>query len=522
MKFFSKNIIIWRLYVAAALIVAGIISPLVYAPVPWLMLLAYLLLSFRPWTDTRRRNALMVPFDLAVALSLPSFFQPLFGGSLSPLLALPVLPLLDRDLRLPASASSIENPAKPSRLRWRPTRLGFSMLLSLAGAALVALAITGWTLLLTVALVAIYLLVVVNLVLKSVSGQPVAAAVVSRRVLAGNLEHIPVKLVNQSRLSGHLRIFSSYPWFFIRPERTALNKPELELEATLTPPLSGPQSLTCRAVFVDPWGLLRFDFTLKLMDLVVTPRAKYAKWLAREYLETSRGGSLEAMTAAAPSSRRASIRGIEFYGLRPYQPGDSLRAIDWKHTSKLHQMIVREFLDTATERAVIAVNLSVPDEKEKDKLVFDLITRSLTLAGGNIPSALAAWNEKGVVKTTRLLNPRQALVEALSLIDKVSVSPSPFRYLAAPDIGRLRANLYGLRQSGYGPAQKLAGLLELEYNALEETARRHPVSRALSTVIAGMQGKANILLISANDGDAAVAAFNRDTLERRGYRFLSW
>ena len=520
MKLFSGNTIVWRLYVAAALIVAGIISPLVYAPVPWLMLLAYLLLSFRPWTDARRRNTLMVPYDLAVALSLPLFYQPLFGGSLSVLLSLPVLPLLDRDLRVFASASSIENPEKPSRLRWRLTRPGLSVVLSLSGAAAAALAITGWTLLLSVGLVVIYLLVIANLVFKSVSGQPVTAGVVSRRVLAGSLEHIPVKLVNQSRLSGHLRLFSSCPWFFVRPDRLVLNKPELEIETTFTPPLSGSQSLSCRAAFVDPWGLLRFDFTLKMMAIVVTPRAKYAEWMAREYLGASRGGRVEAMTSVAPSSRRASSRGIEFYGLRPYQPGDSMRTVDWKHTSKLHQMIVREFLDTSTECAVVAINLSVPDEEEKDRLVYDLITRSLTLAGENIPSALTAWNDEEVVKTTRLLDPRQALVEALSLIKEVSISPAPLRYLASPDVGRLRANLYRLRLSDYGPAQKLAGLLQLEYNALGEAARKHPAAEVLSAALAGVKGKPNILLISAGNGDDAVVAFNRDALERRGYRFL--
>ncbi len=505
---------LWRLYVAATLIIAGIISPLVYAPVPWLMLLAYFWLSFRP------RRALAVPFDLAAALSLPLFYQPLFGGSLSPLLALPVLPLLDRDLRLSSSTYSIEKLNKPSRFHWHLTRPGLAVVLSLSGAAAVALAINGWTLLLSTGIIAVYLLVVANLVFKSVSGQPVAAMVVSRRVLAGNLEHIPVKLVNQSRLSGHLRLLSSQPWFFIQPERTVLSKPELELEATLTPPLSGPQSLECRAALVDPWGLLQFDFTLKLMGLVVTPRAKYAERIARQYLETSRGGNVEAMTSVAASSRRPSSRGIEFYGLRPYRPGDSMRTIDWKHTSKLRQMIVREFLDTGTESAVVAVNLSVPDEESQDKLVYDLITRSLTLAGENIPSALVAWNEDEVVRTTSLLDPRQAIIEALNLIDKVHVSPRSLRYLAAPDVGHLQSSMNRLRLSDYAPAQKLAELLQLEYKALGEAARQHPATRALSTVLAGVKGKPNIMLISAG-GDDAVVAFNRIALERTGYHFVS-
>ncbi len=183
-------------------------------------------------------------------------------------------------------------------------------------------------------------------------------------------------------------------------------------------------------------------------------------------------------------------------------------------------MVVKEFLDTSVECAVLAVNLSVTDEEEKDKVVFDLITKSLTLAKEGIPAALAAYNHREVVRTTRLLDPRQALIEALHLVQEVTVSLNPRRYLAVPDVSRLRANLSRLRQSGHGPSNRLAELLQLEYTALAGEAKRNPATLALNTALAEVKGKVNVLVVSARNHDAAALAFNRHMLEGRGYRFL--
>ena len=506
-----------RLYVIVALVAAGILAPLVYAPVPWLMLLAYLYLEF-----VGRKAHLKVPYNVILALSLPLLFQPLSGTWLSPLLALPVLPLLGQSLRQLATGEGEGEQKKASQPgRRRPTRLLRLLAVSLLVITAGALALSGWTLLVSIALTAVYLAGIFGLVLKRSSKVPVEAAIVTHRVVAGDFLQVHVRLINRCRLAGHLRLSSPYPWFTIRPARLVVDKPAIELEASLTPPLSGPAVIELAARFTDPWGLIQSDFTLPVMELLVIPRARYAEWMARKYLETSRGGGQESMTAVAASTRRASRRGIEFYGIRPYQPGDSARAIDWKHTSKLHEMIVKEFLDTTVECAVLAVNLSVSDEEEKDRLAFDLITTALTLARENIPSALTAYSQREVVKTTRLLDPRQALVEALGLTREVTISASPRRYLTAPDVDRLRANLNRLRHPSSGRAPgRLVELLQLEYTALVEAARQNPATAALSAALAGLRGKVNILVISARNHDAAALAFNRHVLEKRGYRFL--
>jgi uncharacterized protein (DUF58 family) len=475
------------------------------------MLLVYLYLEFRG-----HQPYMKVPYNVLIALSLPLFFEPLVGAWISPVFALPVIPLLDYSLRQFALGYDFGS-AKEGR--W-PTGLCISLTLFLLIVVLVTLVLGSWGLLLSAVIVIGYLASLIGLVLRRISKTPAEAEVVKQRVVAGDLIQTPVRLVNRSALAGQLCLLSTRSWFQVRPARLVLNKPALEIEASLTATLAGPTQVVLDASFIDPWGLIRTDFRLTVLELLVIPRAKYAEWMARRYLEISRGGGQEAMTSVASSSRRASRRGVEFYGLRAYQPGDSARMIDWKHTSKLHQMIVKEFLDTGVESAVLAVNLSVTDEEEKDKVIFNLITTALTLARENIPSALTAYNSQEVVRTTQIIDPRQALVESLSLAREVKISLSPRRYLAVTDVSRLRANLYRLRQSQHAPANRLAELLQLEYAALNEAAQQNPASEALANVLAKVKGKVNFLIVSAHNHDAEALAFSQHTLKERGYHLL--
>lgn len=505
--------VLWlsRAYIVAALVAAGVFSPLVYAPIPWLMLLAYLYLGFGGGPAQLR-----VPLHVFLALGLPLFFEPLVGAGASLGFALPVIPLLDHSLRQFALGQS----SISVRLGRRPTPLCLSLGLSLVVVGLLALALRSWGLLLSDALVASYLGAIMALVLRRLSRSPAGAEVVSYRVVAGDPTRVAVRLANRSGLAGQLSLIPLYPWFHIRPARLLLDRPRLEVEVSFAPPLAGPALVAAGASLLDPWGLVQVDFRLEMVGLLVIPRARYAEWLARRYLETSRPGAQEAMTAAAPASQRPSRKGMEFYGLRSYQPGDSARVIDWKHTLKLHQMIVKEFLDTGVESAVLAVNLSVIDDEEKDKLAYSLITTALTLARENIPSALAAYSQGGVVMTTRLLDPRQALLRALGLAQEVKVSLSPLRYLGLPEVARLRGNIYRLRHSPHSAAARLAQVLELEHAALSRAARENPATEALAAAMAVVKGGATVVILSGRNHDAEALAFTQETIKERGFRVL--
>lgn len=511
------RLIYWRISLIAALIAAGIFAPVMFAAIPWLMLAAYLYLIFQP--DAGRRFG--IPFHLMLAMSLPLFFVPVTGTWLSPILVLPVLPLLDDSLRQIAARQDFTPASAKLAAGPRLTAITGKLAVSLGIIAAAALVLAGWTLLVSVGVVTLFLVIAIIISMHNKPDVSIAAGPSGWRVVAGLTGKAAVQLSTKGRRKtsgGYLLLDCRLPWFTVKPGAFAF-KPLVELEAKFTPPLAGPASLEIDASYIDAQGLTRFDFTLKGLELLVIPRARYAEWMARKYLEMSRPGNHGAADSAA-ASNRSSRRGIEFYGLRPYQPGDTARSIDWKHTSKLHQVIVKEFVDNNAECAVIAVNLSAGDDEEKDKLVYDYITAALTLARENIPSAIAAYNHLEVIKVTPLLEPRQALIQALNLTGEVTVTPNRRRFQAVPDVRRIKSNLRMLKSSGTGPADRLAGLLEIEYASLERQAKQHAGTAALAGALAAMKTKPNIISISVRNDDAAALAFTRRLLETSGYRFI--
>ena len=511
MRNFFSLLFLCRAYVIVALVAGGIFSPLVYAPIPWLLLFVYLYLAFRP-----AQAHLRMAVNVFLALCLPLFFQPLVGVWASPAFALPMIPLLDYSLRQSALGQSI-GLTKEGR---RPTPLCLRLFLSLAAIGLVALVLASWTLLLTCGVLAGYLGAVIAVVLHRGLKPLVEVEVKRYRVVAGNPTQVPLRLVNRSGLAAQVSLISPHPWLRIRPSQLLFGKPALEVELSFAPPLAGPATLTTKTIFQDPWGLVQWYFKLDLLHLFVIPRARYAEWLARRYLETSRAGSQEAVATTAPALQRPSRKGMEFYGLRTYQPGDSARIIDWKHSLKLHQAIVKEFLDTGVEGAVLAVNLSASDEEEKDKLTYSLITTALTLAKESIPSALAAYNQETVVMTTHFLDPKRVLLQVLGLAREITVSLPPVRYLAVPDVDRLRGNIYRLRCSQYEPAVRLAELLDLEYGVLSKGAAGNPASKALAASLAKVKRRVNVVILSGHNHDAEALALQQYSLRQRGHRVL--
>jgi len=212
--------------------------------------------------------------------------------------------------------------------------------------------------------------------------------------------------------------------------------------------------------------------------------------------------------------------GIEYFDSRTYQPGDRLRDIDWKHTLKLGQLIVKEYVEASQQAAIIAVNLSVTGTEEADKLAFSLITAALTLARESIPSALAVYDHEGVVLTTTVSDSRETLKQTLSLVKAITTTESTRRYLQLPDITRLRRDIAGLKQATSEPAQRLLRILDFEYRALEESARNHPATIALLQATEHVPSPALIAIISLLNHDAEALQITTQKLARRGYTSL--
>jgi uncharacterized protein (DUF58 family) len=214
-------------------------------------------------------------------------------------------------------------------------------------------------------------------------------------------------------------------------------------------------------------------------------------------------------------------RGVEYYGSQLYQPGDSLKNIDWKHSLKYNEMITKEFAESHVQSAVILINLAVGDAEEADELAYNIITTAITLAQENIPAALAVYDHEGVRITTATLQPRQLLLESLRIAQEMVTFVNPVKYLSPPDVTRLKTNIGRLRLLDSQAAGTLSQLLQIEYDNLNYAARHNPATRALSQAFIKNDKQANIVVISRYNHDVEAMAFNKHSYTIKGNAFIT-
>lgn len=341
------------------------------------------------------------------------------------------------------------------------------------------------------------------------------------RVLAQETVEATSTLSSRARVPIGLMIEAPSSWMSIDPPAVVMDREgEVQVRVRLTPPLAGPSTVFVTAMAIDPWGLTVARQEVPLVRLHVIPRGAYAAWLARRYLEQTRGGGVSAVTMPEAGRMGRVRRGLDYYGARPYEPGDVLRDIFWKHTLKLNQLIVKERRDEYEEAVIIAVNLSARNAEEADWLAYTLLMSTLTLARETVPLAFAAYTPHDIVAVTPPLAPRLAVKHVLGLTDAIQVAPRPTRVLRASQAARLRRNISRLQGAGTAPATRLGQILGLEYGVLLHRARTHPACAALTRTVSTVLPPAAVLIISPTleEGDALEVALER--LQQKGIHVI--
>lgn len=457
-------------------------------------------------------------YDLVIALLIfflaPMGLAPFIGSIFAPLLVLPGMPLLDSILR--ALTPSEKVPAfRPGR--WSSRTLN-TLVLALLGAAIIALIAANLPLLIVAGLLLAALLGRLAHVLFRVPKGLIRAEAARLRVLAGEEGRITLRLEGRAPFPVTIAISTPHPWLQLDQPTQVLSPGEAgALHVTVTPPLAGPTRPVLQVAALDSWGLVWTGQTLTPLEIHVIPRARYAAWLARRYLEQT--GSQRGVTVTSSAASR--VRGVEYYGLRQYQPGDRLRDIDWRHTAKFWELVVKEHLDALGGGAVLAVNLVAGNPEEADWLAYQLITAALTLARQGAPIALAAYDHQEVIAATAPLHPREALKHALRLSGRLVLLDPQERLLAPPNLLRLRRALRTLRAKDRGRgSMPLAELLQLELHAVESLAGGHVAIQALQRVMRGSPPPAAITVISLWNHDAEALAVETPRLEAQGYTVM--
>ncbi len=503
----------FQIYLMLAFLAATLLSPLPYSAIALALLLFQAYLYYRP---------LRAPLELVATFTsliiLPLMLEPVLG-LFAAFLVIPAIPLLDFSLK--------ENAPNQSLVPLTKERCATITMKSLVAALVIVFTVSvllaNWTLTATSGLFLIYITGIFAYVLRNISGTPLETSQTQARIIAGNTTKVAVSFKNRAKLSLHVFLNSPYTWLHLKPSQFILSQAkglekETKIDLSLSPPLAGPSLPSIEALLMDSRGLIQTRQIVKPVNLFVIPRARYAEWLARKYLEetASRAGAI-ASTLSFTQAQVGPRQGIEYYDSRPYQPGDRLKDIDWKHTVKLQELVVKEHIEDTRQMAIMAVNLVVEDDEQADKLVYSLITSALTLARGAIPTALAAYGEKQVAMETIPLDPRETVKKTLELGQRIVASRPMKRYLEFPDLRRIKASLRRLEKTTTGPAQRLRELLEFESKGIQEGAKDHPATKALLRVATHTFPPTLITVISAWNHDSEALSLTLAELQNKGY-----
>ncbi len=493
-----------RWFMAAALVV---LLPFL-APPQLLIAVAVLLLHLSlVWNHSIRYELFVV---LVNALALPVVASSIWLNYLAGLvLALPALPWFEEVLRR-AGASFGATPSDPTLWHsWVPlpadramTPVSVRLVASLLFAALVGI-LADQPAMLTGALTLLgFLGVLVALAYRQVPARFLVLQTPTTRVLAE--ETVDVAVPVSAQKPGPLSIVfeDPNPWTVISPARATLDG-TLSVQVRLTPPLAGPSTVRSSVRGVDLWGLTVARQDVELVHLRVIPKAVYAAWLAQRYLEETQHGTAP-MAIPEAAQQGHMRRGLDYYGARPYEPGDGLKDLFWKHTLKLQQYIVKERRDDWGAPVLIAANLDAGTPEEADRLAYSLLTSALTLARDGVPMTFTAYTDAEVVRVTPPLAPRPAVLAALELTERIRVVPQPVRILEPPQVLRLRRMMARLMETPSASAARLARILSFEHRALGHRARNHPATDAIRRALTELATPVTILIVSASQADADV------------------
>lgn len=462
----------------------------------------------------------LTALPLAAASALPVAGLP--GQLVALVLLLPGLPWLDAVLRR-CSTWVMDRPVPALPL---PAGRGATLLLIVLSAGLLIEAavgtITGQMLLAATALAlfGIVAALAASAYVRFPGGRFLSSRPPSVRTLAGETIAAVATLSSLARQDLQVSLWTALGWTVVEPPAFALAPGgEHQVRLRATPPLAGPGTISATATALDPRGLITARQEIALADARVIPRAVYAAWLARQYLEHSRSGAIPAGTTAELEHPRATHRGLDYYGARHYEPGDPFRDVFWKPTLKLGQLVVKDRREGHGEPVIVAVNLTAPDAEEEDRLAYALLITALTLAREGVPLAFAAYTPDAVTAATPTLLPQTAVRTALDLVERIRIAPRPLWVLRPPQMIRLRRTVTRLVAAGSDPAVRLARFLALEHEAVVQRTRTHPGAVALARACALVPPPAAVLPIAPAVERALLdAALQR--LDGKGFHLL--
>jgi uncharacterized protein (DUF58 family) len=504
-----KSGTIARVYLVTLLLLAVVVSS------PFQIGLALVLLIIQMFCAYRSSNASSnLVLTIVSLVFAPLVLEALVGKLFAVLLMVPALFLLDHALRDYAVTQVVSF----SREGRKASKVLKAIAVDLILVFLVSIISWNLTLTLAVAFLLGYVSFVSAYILLRVPKTPLGVNKTLSRVVVGDTDSRTTSFVGKARLP--LRVFMRpmNPWVDIEPSSFALTS-QGRMEATLrfTPLLAGPSTIRLETCSIDAWGLTVSNQVLEPVDFHMIPKARYAQWLANKFLEQTSFGTGLSVTNLQSSPKPAK-HGDEYYGSRPYQPGDRLKDLDWKHSYMLGELIVKNFSGAQGNKGVIVADLTAKDAEAADKLAYNFVMSALTLAKEGLPVALAVYNQDETLAVTSLTNPREILKKTLKLTERIAIVEPKEKVLQLIETRRLKRFIEQLSMLQDESSHELSELLKFELAANQETAKQHPATHTLAKATGNMQGPALIIVASPIDESSGALLLALERLRERGYR----
>lgn len=497
-----------KIYAAVVLLIAAIFSRMPLSLVPIILLFIFTLLWLWP---VKPFIKLFANYYLFFTLAI--LFGPLTGAWFSIVPALPLLALVNGSLEECAMVQNYNDSKRQKTI----TGVGIALPALAFLVLLIALLLSDISILLPSLSALAYCCTIMVLVIRRTPSIPVEYSRLEYRMIGGSVARIPLEIRAKTDFSRVLFVVSPYDWLSINPKELILRRGGQDVQIHISPTLAGSPVIRLQGHVLDRWGLIWTSFYIEPLVLHIIPRARYAEWLAKKYIEETSPGELPLMSDRMVQGQIYGFRrGNEYYSNRPYQPGDSLKKIDWKSSIKYHDLISREHIDFHGKSAISLINLSVANEEEADRLAFFIMIAALTLAHENIPTVLAAYNHEKVRVVTLPLKGNQLVTGSLSIAKEMITYVNPVKYLNSPDYLRLRDDIMRISQVKSEASEKLADLLKLELENHRREAEQNPATQALMTAFLKTDRKSNVLIISNRNHDAVALEFNRAVWAKRG------
>jgi uncharacterized protein (DUF58 family) len=503
MQWLTKTTIT-KTYLMAILVVG-----MTFSPIPE-FLLAIALLVVNLYSTYKQ-----VPLNINIAMLFgtiilaPLTLTPLFGSILSSILVLPAIYLLDQNLKEYALTLLL----KPKKRAREPTPLLKSALIALGVILATSITLVNPTLISAAAVLFAYFAFIVGVAVRRVPKNPIQNTKTWSRLLVGNTEKKTIQLSSATKQSLYFTVTPLQKWVRVKQSSYILKSDKnADIEVTFTPPLAGPTKIQLAGSTLDVRGLIQNTQLIETIELHVLPRAKYAEWLAKKFLEHSGVGASATAATSQLKAAKLARKSVEYYGNRPYQPGDRLREIDWKHTYMLGELVAKDFEGTHKQPTIIAANFDTDSAEKADRLAYNVIVSALTSAIEALPSGTAFFNHDAVISAAGPADSRETIKKALKYTGLIKVRPQPMRILQ-PEIP---VEIPASRQEN----SQIKELLEFEASINQKITKAYPGSQALNKCVEKTLTPSMIIVASSLTDEEKALLIALHKLEDKGHKII--